>query len=64
MWVRKGVISIIDSGNDYYLVAFLHEEDKNAVLSNDPWSIYDHYLTMKDLAPNFHPERDKIEKVV
>jgi hypothetical protein len=27
MWVRKGVKSIIDSGNDYYLVGFTHEDD-------------------------------------
>lgn len=31
MWVRKGVISIIDLSNDYYLVAFSHEDDKKVV---------------------------------
>lgn len=28
MWVRKGVINIIDIGNDYFLLTFSHEDDK------------------------------------
>ncbi|XP_058767374.1 uncharacterized protein LOC131641072 [Vicia villosa] len=63
MWVRKGIINIIDLSNDYYLVAFTHEEDKNAALADGPWFIYDHYLTVKDWSPDFHPERDSIESV-
>ncbi|XP_058733622.1 uncharacterized protein LOC131605262 [Vicia villosa] len=34
MWVRRGVISIIDLSNDYYLVAFSHEDDKKAAMEN------------------------------
>lgn len=63
MWVRIGVISIVDLGNDYYLVAFSHEEDKNAALFEGPWFIYDHYLTVKEWCPNFHSESDTIERV-
>jgi hypothetical protein len=63
MWVRKGVISIIDVGNDYYLVAFTHEDDQYAALMDEPWFIYDHYLTVKEWSPNFHPASDTIEKV-
>jgi hypothetical protein len=39
MWVRKGVINIIDLGNDYYLVAFSHSEDQYAALMEGPWYI-------------------------
>ncbi|MCH94906.1 hypothetical protein A2U01_0015876, partial [Trifolium medium] len=63
MWVRKGVINIIDLGNDYYLVAFTHEEDKNAAMSDGPWFIYDHYLTVREWSPNFHPASDTIKSV-
>ncbi|XP_058727166.1 uncharacterized protein LOC131598601 [Vicia villosa] len=63
MCVRKGIINIIDLSNDYYLVAFTYEEDKNAALVDGPWFIYDHYLTVKDWSPDFHPERDSIENV-
>lgn len=41
MWVRRDIISIIDLSNEYYFVAFTHDNDKNAVLSNGPWFIYD-----------------------
>jgi hypothetical protein len=63
MWVRKGIINIIDLGNDYYLVAFSHQEDQYAALMNGPWFIYDHYLTVKEWSPNFHPASDTIKTV-
>ncbi|WJX46615.1 hypothetical protein P8452_33396 [Trifolium repens] len=63
MWVRKGVINIIDLSNDYYLVAFSHEEDQYAALMDDPWFIYDHYLTVKEWSPKFHPASDTIKEV-
>ncbi|XP_058776382.1 uncharacterized protein LOC131650700 [Vicia villosa] len=63
MWVRKGIISIIDLSHDYYLVAFTHEDDKNAALADGPWFIYDHYLTVKEWSPDFHPESDAIVNV-
>lgn len=58
--MRNGIINIIYLNQDYYLVAFTHEEDKNVVLSDRPWFIYDHYLTVKEWTPNFHPETDVI----
>ncbi|CAJ2632298.1 unnamed protein product [Trifolium pratense] len=63
MWVRKGVISIIDLSNGYYLVAFSNEEDQYAALMDGPWFIYDHYLTVKEWSPNFHPASDTIKEV-
>ncbi|CAI8594615.1 unnamed protein product [Vicia faba] len=63
IWVHKGIISIIDLSNDYYLVAFSHEDDKKAAMENGPWFIYDHYLTLKDWRPNFQPKIDTIEEV-
>lgn len=64
MWVRKWVINIIDISNDYYLVAFSHENDKQDALANGMWFIYDHYLTIKDWMPNFQPNCDTIDEVV
>ncbi|XP_058776009.1 uncharacterized protein LOC131650313 [Vicia villosa] len=63
MWVKRWVISIIDWSNDYYLVAFSHDDDKKAALANGPWFIYDHYLTVKDWRPNFQSESDTIDEV-
>lgn len=53
MWVYSRIISIIDLGNNYYLAGFTH----------GPWFIYGHYLNVKDLSPNFHPECDTIKEV-
>lgn len=56
-------ISIIDLNNEYYLVSFTCEDDKNAALADGMWFIYDHYLIVKDWTPNFHYESDTIEGV-
>ncbi|KAK2376903.1 zinc ion binding / nucleic acid binding protein [Trifolium repens] len=63
MWVKKGIINIIDLGNDYYLVTFSHDFDHGTALMNGPWFIYDHYLTVKEWSPDFHPQSDTIKKV-
>ncbi|KAK2387120.1 zinc ion binding / nucleic acid binding protein [Trifolium repens] len=63
MWVKKGIINIIDLGNDYYLVTFSHEFDHETALLNGPWFIYDHYLTVKEWSPDFHPQSDTIKNV-
>ncbi|XP_058733917.1 uncharacterized protein LOC131605593 [Vicia villosa] len=46
-----------------YELAFSHEDDKKNALSNGPWFIYDHYLTVKDWRPNFKSESDTIDEV-
>ncbi|XP_058762592.1 uncharacterized protein LOC131635973 [Vicia villosa] len=63
MWVKKGIINIIDLGHEYYLVTFTHEDDKNEALLDGPWFIYDHYLTVKEWTPNFHLESEAIVNV-
>jgi hypothetical protein len=63
MWVKKGIIHIIDLGNDYYLVTFSHELDHGTALMNGPWFIYDHYLTVKEWSLDFHPQSDTIKNV-
>lgn len=63
MYVRKGVISIINPSNNYYLVAFTHDDDKNAALVDGPMFVYDHYLSVKDWSPKFQPGSDTIENV-
>jgi hypothetical protein len=62
IWVRKGVISIIDLGYEYFLVDFTNEEDYTKALEDGPWLIYDHYLITREWTPNFHPNNATIEK--
>ncbi|CAI8608048.1 unnamed protein product [Vicia faba] len=63
MWVKKGVITIIDLRNDYYLVAFSHEYDQYLVLMDGQWFIYDHYLTVKEGSPSFQLTSETIKEV-
>ncbi|XP_058749521.1 uncharacterized protein LOC131622500 [Vicia villosa] len=63
MWVKKGIINIIDLSNDYYLVTFSHDQDHMNAIMNGPWFIYDHYLTVKAWSPDFHPKCDTIKSV-
>lgn len=48
MWVRKGFMSIIDPGSDYFLVHFTNDEDQEKALRDGMWLIYDHYLTVRE----------------
>jgi hypothetical protein len=61
MWVRKGVINIIDLGMEYFLVYFSNEEDYTKALEDGPWLIYDHYLIVRQWSPNFYPNEATID---
>lgn len=63
LWVKNGVIHIIDLGQDYNLVTFSNDEDRDKALANGPWLIYDHYLTLREWSRNFHPESASISRV-
>ncbi|WJX44958.1 hypothetical protein P8452_31879 [Trifolium repens] len=63
MWVRKGVINIIDLSHDYFLVNFTSKEDQYRALTLGPWMIYDHYLSVSKWSPDFNPTTDRIEKM-
>lgn len=63
LWVRHGIINVIDLGNDYFLVDFSSSDDLNHALTEGPWLIYDHYLIVRKWCPNFHPESESIKNV-
>lgn len=63
LWVRKGIISLIDLGNEFFLVNFSHGDDQEYALTEGPWLIFDHYLTVCEWRPNFSPSTKSIERV-
>jgi hypothetical protein len=63
MWIRNGIINIVDVGNDFFLVTFTSKEDHYRALIDGPWMIYDNYLVVREWSPNFHPMGEVIEKV-
>ena len=40
------MISIIDLGEDFYLIKFSNAKDVDFVLSRGPWMIFNYYLTV------------------
>ncbi|GAU44437.1 hypothetical protein TSUD_129310 [Trifolium subterraneum] len=63
MWVKAGVINIVYLGNDYFLVTFTSQEDQYRALTNGPWMIYDHYLTVREWCPNFNSSENHMKTV-
>ncbi|MCH79492.1 hypothetical protein A2U01_0000242 [Trifolium medium] len=55
MWVRRGIIQIVDLSHDFYLVTFTSWEDQCRAMMEGPWLIYDHYLVVRPWSPNFNP---------
>lgn len=63
MWVRNGIITMVDLGNEYFLVDLSNEEDYAKTLEEGPWLIYNHYLIVRRWTPNFDPMSESIETV-
>lgn len=57
------IMNIVDLGSEFFLVYLTSQDDYDKALSNGPWMIYDHYLTVRAWRPNFRPEKEEIERV-
>ncbi|KAI9071830.1 hypothetical protein K1719_046204 [Acacia pycnantha] len=64
IWAKKGVISLINIGNDFFVVKFTNKDDYVNALTGGPWMIFDHYMTVRPWEPQFHPWKAKIDKSV
>ncbi|KAI9116004.1 hypothetical protein K1719_012934 [Acacia pycnantha] len=45
MWAKKGVPSLINIGNGFFVVKFTNKDDCLQALTGGPWMVFDHYLT-------------------
>lgn len=63
MWDMRGIINIVDLGQDFFLVTFTSEEDQEFAILEGPWMIYDHYLTVRVRSTNFYPKGDVIKNL-
>ncbi|KAK9203874.1 hypothetical protein WN943_014131 [Citrus x changshan-huyou] len=64
LWRVERGFTVIDLENDYYLVRFRAEEDVEFALTQGPWTIFGHYLTVQKWSPSFDCLSDKIETIV
>lgn len=48
IWDMRGMLSIVDLGQEFYLVTFTSEEDHDFYMLEGPCIIYNHYLTIME----------------
>ncbi|KAL4389891.1 hypothetical protein AHAS_Ahas03G0090400 [Arachis hypogaea] len=63
MWAKRGSLEVIDLGNEYFLVKFFNGEDLDYALTEGPWKIFDHYLTVRLWKPEFDPMKASIDNI-
>ncbi|XP_074301678.1 uncharacterized protein LOC141633088 [Silene latifolia] len=59
-WCIKGKLTLTDLTNNYYVARFSTKQDYDFVMTQGPWMIDDHYLTIRKWVPNFIPSEDNI----
>lgn len=64
LWAKRGVLNIIDLGQEFYLVTFTNPEDHTVALLEGLWLVYDHYLMVREWSPNFSPSKDMVNQLV
>jgi hypothetical protein len=55
-------IEIVDVSNDFFMVKFDVREDREKVIGEGPWMIFDHYLAVRAWTPDFDPEEVSIDR--
>lgn len=64
LWGGSQGFSVIDLENNFYLVWFRNESDAHHALTQGPWTILGHYLTVQQWSPQFDSTNDKIDSIV
>ncbi|KAL9431996.1 hypothetical protein AB3S75_027078 [Citrus x aurantiifolia] len=63
LWPNIGGYFVIDLDNRYFLVKFRKEDDADFVLTQGPWLVAGHYLTVQLWSPHFDSSNEKIDKI-
>ncbi|XP_024038338.1 uncharacterized protein LOC127903112 [Citrus sinensis] len=63
LWPNIGRYSVINLDNGYFLVKFRKEGDADFVLTQGPWIVSGHYLTVQLWSPHFDSSNEKIDKI-
>ncbi|KAK5784637.1 hypothetical protein PVK06_039163 [Gossypium arboreum] len=57
LWKPVQSFCLIDVANGYYLVRFQSWVDYDAALTQGPWIVFGHYLTVQPWTVDFNPSR-------
>lgn len=64
IWKPKAFLDLVALENGYFLVKFYAMEDYKFARDEGPWTVLDHYLVVKEWAPDFDPMTDRTEKLI
>ncbi|XP_074300792.1 uncharacterized protein LOC141632112 [Silene latifolia] len=59
-WSINGKLMLTYLGCSYYVAHFSWRQDHEHIITQGPWMIDDHYLTIRKWIPNFVPTEDKM----
>lgn len=57
LWQPTEQIVLIDLGNDYHIVKFQSEDNKNKVLHEGHWFMDENFISVRKWEPNFVPKK-------
>lgn len=61
LWKLKAGFEMLDIGNSFFTIKFDIEEDRIKVNQEDPWMIFDHYLTVRAWSGDLISQEAKID---
>ncbi|KAK9035110.1 hypothetical protein V6N11_077159 [Hibiscus sabdariffa] len=64
IWKPASSIKLIDIENDYFLVKFSSRSDYIAALTDGPWTIFGHYITVESWSSDFDPSQTHPSRIM
>lgn len=64
IWSSTTGFEIIDLANDYFLIRFNNKKDVEYALTEGPWTVMGHYLSVQKWSPDFDVVNNKINHIV
>ena len=63
-WRPQGGFEIMDNDSGFYMVKFDQAADKEKVITEGPWLIFDHCLAVTHWSPKFASPNAKVDKTI
>jgi len=64
IWKVQGGFEIMDNDNRFYMVKFDQAVDKEKVISDGPWMIFDHCFAVSHWSPEFASPEAKVKRTI
>ncbi|MCI02300.1 hypothetical protein A2U01_0023332, partial [Trifolium medium] len=64
LWRLSGGFEIMDVDNGFYMVKCERLADREKIVSDGPWMLFDHYLAVARWTPDFASPHAKVEKTL